>query len=65
MTSNAQTLQQRWQAVMMDNYGTPPVALVSGMVGMLMKQFGLTICLAMLISLFDALTIAPMLSAPP
>ena len=30
MTSNAQTLQQRWQAVMMDNYGTPPVALVSG-----------------------------------
>ncbi len=23
-------LQQRWQAVMMDNYGTPPVALVSG-----------------------------------
>ena len=40
-----------------------PVALVSGMVGMLMKQFGLTICFAMLISLFDALTIAPMLSA--
>jgi acetylornithine aminotransferase len=23
-------LQERWQAVMMDNYGTPPVALVSG-----------------------------------
>jgi HAE1 family hydrophobic/amphiphilic exporter-1 len=40
-----------------------PVALVGGMVGMLMKQFGLTICFAMLISLFDALTIAPMLSA--
>ncbi|OGR37192.1 MAG: transporter [Elusimicrobia bacterium GWA2_64_40] len=40
-----------------------PIALVSGMVGMLMKQFGLTICFAMLISLFDALTIAPMLSA--
>lgn len=40
-----------------------PIALVSGMVGMIMKQFGLTICFAMLISLFDALTIAPMLSA--
>ncbi|MCK0173254.1 MULTISPECIES: acetylornithine transaminase [Mycobacteriaceae] len=24
------TLQQRWQAVMMNNYGTPPVSLVSG-----------------------------------
>ncbi|MDT5180823.1 MAG: acetylornithine/N-succinyldiaminopimelate aminotransferase, partial [Mycobacterium sp.] len=27
---NTQGLQERWQAVMMDNYGTPPVALVSG-----------------------------------
>lgn len=25
-----QTLQDRWQAVMMNNYGTPPLALVSG-----------------------------------
>ena len=24
------TLTQRWAAVMMNNYGTPPVALVSG-----------------------------------
>ena len=29
MTEN-QTLQQRWSAVMMDNYGTPPLALASG-----------------------------------
>jgi acetylornithine/N-succinyldiaminopimelate aminotransferase len=27
---STQGLQERWQAVMMDNYGTPPVALVSG-----------------------------------
>ena len=40
-----------------------PVSLMSGMLGMLLKQFGLTICFAMSISLFDALTIAPMLSA--
>src|SRR3954449_8756710 len=30
MTSKTQGLQERWQAVMMNNYGTPPVALVSG-----------------------------------
>ena len=30
MTSKSEALQQRWRAVMMDNYGTPPVALVSG-----------------------------------
>jgi acetylornithine/N-succinyldiaminopimelate aminotransferase len=30
MTSNTEALQERWRAVMMDNYGTPPVALVSG-----------------------------------
>ena len=24
------TLQARWEAVMMNNYGTPPLALVSG-----------------------------------
>ncbi len=29
MTANP-TLQHRWAAVMMDNYGTPPLALVSG-----------------------------------
>ncbi|BBZ33333.1 acetylornithine transaminase [Mycolicibacterium confluentis] len=29
MTEN-KTLQQRWSAVMMDNYGTPPLALASG-----------------------------------
>jgi HAE1 family hydrophobic/amphiphilic exporter-1 len=40
-----------------------PISLMSGMLGMIMKQFGMTICFAMSISLFDALTIAPMLSA--
>ncbi len=40
-----------------------PVAFLKGVVGQFFKQFGLTICFAMLISLFDALTIAPMLSA--
>ncbi|MDT5365106.1 MAG: acetylornithine/N-succinyldiaminopimelate aminotransferase, partial [Mycobacterium sp.] len=28
--TNTEALQERWRAVMMDNYGTPPVALVSG-----------------------------------
>jgi acetylornithine/N-succinyldiaminopimelate aminotransferase len=28
--TKTQGLQERWQAVMMNNYGTPPVALVSG-----------------------------------
>lgn len=40
-----------------------PVAFLKGMVGQFFKEFGLTICFAMLISLFDALTMAPMLSA--
>jgi len=40
-----------------------PIAFLSGVVGQFFKQFGLTICFAMAISLFDALTIAPMLSA--
>jgi HAE1 family hydrophobic/amphiphilic exporter-1 len=40
-----------------------PIAFLHGMVGQFFKQFGLTICFAMMISLFDALTIAPMLSA--
>ncbi len=40
-----------------------PVGFVDGIVGQFLKQFGLTVCFAMAISLFDALTIAPMLSA--
>jgi HAE1 family hydrophobic/amphiphilic exporter-1 len=40
-----------------------PVAFLKGVVGQFFKQFGATICFAMMISLFDALTIAPMLSA--
>lgn len=39
-----------------------PVAFLYGLVGQFFKEFGLTICFAMAISLFDALTIAPMLS---
>lgn len=40
-----------------------PVGFLKGVVGQFFKQFGLTMCFAMTISLFDALTIAPMLSA--
>ena len=40
-----------------------PLGFLKGVVGQFFKQFGLTICFAMAISLFDALTIAPMLSA--
>lgn len=40
-----------------------PVAFMQGIVGQFLREFGLTICFAMAISLFDALTIAPMLSA--
>jgi HAE1 family hydrophobic/amphiphilic exporter-1 len=40
-----------------------PIAFLDGVVGQFFKQFGLTVCFAMLISLFDALTMAPMLSA--
>lgn len=40
-----------------------PVAFLQGTVGQFFKQFGLTIVFAMLISLFDAFTVAPMLSA--
>ncbi len=40
-----------------------PIAFLDGVVGQFFKQFGLTICFAMLISLFDALTMAPMLSS--
>lgn len=40
-----------------------PVGFLGGTVGKFLGQFGLTMCFAMVISLFDALTIAPMLSA--
>ncbi len=40
-----------------------PIGFLKGIVGQFFKQFGLTICFAMLISLWDALTVAPMLSA--
>ena len=40
-----------------------PVAFLKGVVGQFFKQFGFVVCFAMMISLFDALTIAPMLSA--
>lgn len=40
-----------------------PVGFLKGVVGQFFKEFGLTICFAMMISLFDALTVAPMLSA--
>lgn len=40
-----------------------PVGFLKGVVGQFFKQFALTVCFAMAISLFDALTIAPMLSA--
>ena len=40
-----------------------PVGFLSGIIGQFFKQFGLTVVFAMIISLFDALTVAPMLSA--
>lgn len=40
-----------------------PVGFLSGMVGQFFKEFGLVVVFAMMISLMDALTIAPMLSA--
>ena len=40
-----------------------PIAFVGGIVGQFFRQFGLTVVFAMLISLFDAFTVAPMLSA--
>ncbi|PWU17604.1 MAG: AcrB/AcrD/AcrF family protein [Bdellovibrio sp.] len=40
-----------------------PIAFLEGMVGQFFRQFGLTVCFTMLISLFDAFTVAPMLSA--
>ncbi|MFN8945034.1 MAG: efflux RND transporter permease subunit, partial [Pseudobdellovibrionaceae bacterium] len=40
-----------------------PIAFVPGIVGQFFKQFGLTVVFTMLISLFDAFTVAHMLSA--
>lgn len=40
-----------------------PIAFVPGIVGQFFKQFGLTVVFTMCISLFDAFTVAPMLSA--
>ncbi len=40
-----------------------PIAFVPGIVGQFFKQFGLSVVFTMLISLFDAFTVAPMLSA--
>jgi hydrophobe/amphiphile efflux-1 (HAE1) family protein len=40
-----------------------PVAFLSGIIGRFFKEFGLTVVFAMIISIIDALTIAPMLSA--
>ena len=40
-----------------------PIAFVGGIAGKFLKEFGLTVCFVMLISLFDALTMGPMLSA--
>jgi hydrophobic/amphiphilic exporter-1 (mainly G- bacteria), HAE1 family len=40
-----------------------PIGNLDGITGQYFKQFGLTVCFAMIISLFDALTMAPMLSA--
>lgn len=40
-----------------------PVAFVPGIVGQFFRQFGLTVVFTMLISMFDAFTMAPMLSA--
>ncbi|AGH95958.1 efflux RND transporter permease subunit [Pseudobdellovibrio exovorus] len=40
-----------------------PVAMMTGIVGQFLKQFGLTVAISMAISLFVALTIIPMLAA--
>lgn len=40
-----------------------PIGFLQGVVGQFFKEFGLTVCFAMAISLLDALTMAPMLSA--
>lgn len=48
-------------AVVISVFG--PIAFLDGMVGQFFRQFGLTVVFAMIISTFDALTVAPMLSA--
>jgi HAE1 family hydrophobic/amphiphilic exporter-1 len=40
-----------------------PVSFLQGIIGQFFREFGLTICFAMMISLVDSLTVAPMLSA--
>jgi len=40
-----------------------PIGFLSGMVGQFFKQLGFTICFAMGVSLFEAMTMAPLLSA--
>ena len=40
-----------------------PVGFMSGIIGQFFREFGLTVVFAMIISLLDALTIAPLLSA--
>jgi HAE1 family hydrophobic/amphiphilic exporter-1 len=40
-----------------------PIAFVGGITGQFLREFGLTVCFVMFISLFDALTVGPMLSA--
>lgn len=40
-----------------------PIAFLSGVVGQFFKAFGLGVCFVMILSLFDALTNAPMMSA--
>lgn len=40
-----------------------PIGFLQGIVGQFFREFGFTICFAMLISLADAITMAPMMSA--
>ncbi|MBI4330359.1 MAG: efflux RND transporter permease subunit [Chloroflexi bacterium] len=40
-----------------------PIAFATGMIGKLFKQFGITVSLAVFISLFEAFTLAPMLAS--
>lgn len=40
-----------------------PISFLQGTIGQFFKQFGLTVVFTMLISLFDAFTVAPMMSA--
>lgn len=40
-----------------------PIGFLKGIVGQFFRQFGLSVCFVMAISLFDAITMAPMLSA--